>query len=449
MIDWRDKREFWIAGARIADPEAERLRVGSVCVQRGRIAEIVWQKTVATDLPVLEAEKYVLAPGFIDIHTHLREPGFEEKETIETGTDAAASGGFTAVVCMANTDPVIDEASVVEYIRRRAQQVGKCRVYVMGALTKGLQGEVINEYFFLKRAGVVALSDDGRYVTNSQVMRSALEYARMHGLPVVSHCEDVFLAAGAQMNEGYMSTRLGLRGSPAAAEEIAVARDLALAQLTGARLHLAHISTAGSVELVRRAKRRGVAVTAEATPHHLTLDDTLLDGYSTSLKVCPPLRGMKDLEALRAGLGDGTIDCIATDHAPHNEIDKQVEFDEAPPGMIGLETAFAQLNTELVAAGECDLLELVRLMTLRPATVLGLPGGRIARDAPADLVLLDPEERWTYEKKLIRSRSKNSPLIGKTFTGRVRGVFLEGRWESAILEEGARARRGGDDLPDR
>ncbi len=437
MIDWKDKREFWIVGARIADPEAERLRVGSVCVQRGRIAEIVWQKTVATDFPVLEAERYVLAPGFIDIHTHLREPGFEEKETIETGTAAAAAGGFTSVVCMANTDPVIDEPSVVEYIARRAQQVGKCRVYVMGALTKGLQGEIINEYFFLKRAGAVALSDDGRYVTNSQVMRSALEYARMHGLPVVSHSEDAFLAQGAQMNEGYTSTRLGLRGSPPAAEEIAVSRDLALAQLTGARLHVAHVSTAGAVELIRRAKKRGAAVTAEATPHHLTLDDTMLESYGTNLKVCPPLRGKRDLEALRAGLRDGTIDCVATDHAPHNVIDKEVEFEEAPAGMIGLETAFAQLNTELVAAGSLELLELVRLMTLRPAEALGLSGGRLAKDAPADLVPLDPDERWTYDRKLIRSRSKNSPLVGKTFTGRVRGVFLEGRWQSAILEEDA------------
>lgn len=437
MIDWKDKREFWIAGARIADPEAERLRVGSVCVQKGKITEIAWQKTVETDLPVLDAERYVLAPGFIDIHTHLREPGFEEKETIETGTEAAAAGGFTSVVCMANTDPVIDEASVVEYIMRRAQQVGKCRVYVTGALTKGLQGEVINEYFFLKRAGVVALSDDGRYVTNSQVMRSALEYARYHALPVISHCEDAFLSLGSQMNEGYTSTRLGLRGSPGAAEEIAVSRDLMLAQLTGARLHVAHVSTAGAVELIRRAKKRGVAVSAEATPHHLTLDDTLLDGYGTSLKVNPPLRGKKDVEALRAGLRDGAIDCIATDHAPHNEIDKEVEFDEAPPGMTGLETAFAQLNTELVATGGLDLVELIRLMTLRPAAALGLPGGRLSKDAPADLVLIDPEEEWTFEKKLIRSRSKNTPLIGKKFVGRVRGVFLEGRWQSAILEEGA------------
>jgi dihydroorotase len=432
MIDWKDKREFWIAGAKIADPETERLRVGSVCVQKGKIADIVWQKSVETDLPVLEAERFVLAPGFVDLHTHLREPGFEEKETIETGSAAAAAGGYTSVVCMANTNPAIDDPSVVEYIACRAREVGRCRVYVAGALTKGRLGEIINEYFHLKRAGVVALSDDGAWVTNSQVMRTGLEYADLHALPVISHCEDTFLAQASQMNEGYTSTRLGLKGSPAAAEEIAVSRDLMLAQLTGARLHVAHVSTAGAVDLVRRAKKKGARVTAEATPHHLVLDDRLLDGYDPNFKVNPPLRGAKDVEALRAGLLDGTIDCVATDHAPHSEIDKDVEFDEAPAGMIGLETAFAQLHTELVAKGVLDLLDLVKLLTIRPASVLGLPGGRIAREAPADLVLIDPAEEWTYEKRLIRSRSKNTPLIGERFIGRVQGVFLEGKWQSAV-----------------
>ena len=432
MIDWKDKREFWIAGAKIADPASERLRVGSVCVQKGKIAEIVWQKSVETDLPVLDAERFVLAPGFIDCHTHLREPGYEEKETIETGSAAAAAGGFTGVVCMANTNPAIDDPSVVEYITCRARQVGRCRVYVAGALTKGRLGEIINEYHHLKRAGVVALSDDGAWVTNSQVMRSALEYANLHALPVISHCEDAFLAGASQMNEGYTSTRLGLKGSPAAAEEIAVWRDCALAQLTGARLHVAHVSTAGAVDIVRKAKKKGARITAEATPHHLTLDDRLLDGYDPNYKVNPPLRGAKDIEALRAGLLDGTIDCIATDHAPHCEIDKDVEFDEAPAGMIGLETAFAQLHTELVAKGVMDLLDLVRLMTAKPAAALALPGGRLAVEEPADLVLVDPAEEWTFEKRLIRSRSKNTPLVGARFTGRVQGVFLEGRWQSAI-----------------
>lgn len=432
MIDWKDKREFWIAGAKIADPETERLRVGSVCVQKGRIADIVWQKSVETDLPQLDAERFVLAPGFVDLHAHLREPGFEEKETIETGSAAAAAGGYTSVVCMANTNPVVDDPSVVEYIACRAREVGRCRVLVAGALTKGRLGEIINEYYHLKRAGVVALSDDGAWVTNSQVMRTGLEYADLHALPVIAHCEDSFLAQAAQMNEGYTSTRLGLKGSPSAAEEIAVSRDLMLAQLTGARLHVAHVSTAGAVDLVRRAKKKGIRVTAEATPHHLTLDDRLLDGYDPNYKVNPPLRSAKDVEALRAGLLDGTIDCVATDHAPHSEIDKDVEFDEAPVGMIGLETAFAHLHTELVVKGVLDLLDLVKLLTIKPATALGLPGGRILREAPADLVLIDPAEEWTFEKRLIRSRSKNTPLIGARFTGRVQGVFLEGKWQSAV-----------------
>jgi dihydroorotase len=433
MIDWKDKREFWIAGARIADPAAERMRVGSVLVQRGAIAEIVWQKSVDTDLPVLEADRFVLAPGFIDVHAHLREPGFEDKETIETGTAAAASGGYTAVLCMANTNPPIDDPSIVEYLGRRAALVGHCRLYIAGALTKGLQGEIINEYGLLKHAGVSALSDDGRWVTNSQVMRTALEYACQHGLPVIAHCEDSFLAQSSLMNEGYHSTRLGLRGNPAAAEEIAVSRDIMLAALTGAHLHVAHVSTAGAVDLIRRAKKRGVRVTAEATPHHLTLDDSLLESYDTNLKVQPPLRGRKDIEALRAGLLDGTIDCVATDHAPHTEIDKDVEFDEAPPGMIGLETAFAHLHTALVKTGAVDLLDLVRFLTARPAEALELPGGCLKKDAPADLVLIDPEEEWTLDRALIRSRSRNTPLVGTAFTGRVQGIFLEGKWRSAIM----------------
>lgn len=433
MIDWKDKREFWITGAKIADPAAERIRVGSVCVQKGKITEIVWQKSVETDLPVLDAERFVLAPGFVDIHTHLREPGFEDKETIETGSAAAAAGGYTAVVCMANTNPVIDDPSVVEYVMCRSQQAGACRVYVAGALTKGLLGEVINEYFHLKRAGVVALSDDGKYVTNSQVMRSALEYAGQHRLPVISHCEDSFLVQASLMNEGYSATRLGLRGNPAAAEEIAVSRDIMLAQLTGSRLHVAHVSTAGAVDLIRRAKKKGVPVTAEATPHHLTLDDSLLESYDTNLKVNPPLRGTKDIAALREGLRDGTIDCVATDHAPHSEIDKDVEFDEAPSGMIGLETSFARLHTELVGKAGIELLDLVRWLTRGPAEALALPGGRLAKEGPADLVLIDTEEEWTFEKRFIRSRSKNTPLIGAKFKGRVQGVFLEGKWQSAIM----------------
>ena len=433
MIDWKDKKEFWIAGAAIADPVAGRIRTGSVLIRKGLIEEITWQKQVKTDLPVLEAGGFLLAPGFIDIHTHLREPGFEDKETIETGTAAAAAGGYTAVVCMANTDPVIDDPSIVEHVLKRAADSGSCRVYVNAAVTKGLEGIDICEYHHLKVAGAVALSDDGKYITNSKVMRSALEYAGMQGLVIISHCEDPYLTNESQMNESYWSTKLGLKGAHPASEEIAVARDIRLAELTGSMLHIAHVSTAGAVDLIKKAKKRGVVVTAEATPHHLTLDDSMLEDYNRNLKVNPPLRGKKDIAALRAALRDGTIDCIATDHAPHSAIDKQVEFDIAPPGMIGLETSFAQLNTELVGKGELELIDLIRLMTNRPADVLGLPGGKMAEGEPADLVLIDTNERWTPERENLKSKSFNSPLLGKELTGRVQGVFLEGKWLSAII----------------
>ncbi len=433
MIDWKDKKEFWIAGARIADPVAGRVRIGSVLIRKGLIEEITWQKKVKTDLPVLDADGFLLAPGFIDIHTHLREPGFEEKETIETGTAAAAAGGYTAVVCMANTDPVIDDPSVVEAILKRAADVGSCRVYVNAAVTKGLEGVDICEYHQLKEAGAVSISDDGNYITNSQVMRSALEYAGMLGLVVISHAEDPYLTNESQMNESYWSTKLGLKGAHAASEEIAIARDIRLAELTGSMLHIAHVSTAGAVALIKKAKSKGVVVTAEVTPHHLTLDESMLENYDRNLKVNPPLRGKKDIAALRAALRDGTIDCIATDHAPHTAIDKQVEFNFAPPGMIGLETCFAQLNTELVGKGDLDLIDLIRLMTSGPADVLGLPGGKMAEGESADLVLIDPNERWTPEKENLKSKSFNSPILGKELTGRVQGVFLEGKWLSAII----------------
>jgi dihydroorotase len=433
MIDWKDKREFWIEGARLADPVSGKIRTGSMLVRKGMIGEIAWQKKVKTDLPVLAADGLLLAPGFIDIHTHLREPGFEDKETIETGTAAAAAGGYTAVVCMANTDPVIDDPSVVEFVLRRASESGSCRVYVTAAVTRGLEGNEICEYHHLKKAGAVALSDDGRWITNSRVMRSALEYSAMHGMTVVSHCEDPYLTAGTQMNESYWSTKLGLKGAHAVSEVIAVDRDIRLADLTGSMLHIAHVSTAGAVELIRSAKKRGVAVTAEATPHHLTLNESMIENYDRNLRVSPPLRGKKDVSSLRAALRDGTIDCVATDHAPHTAIDKQVEFDLAPPGMIGLETAFALLNTELVVKGEIELIDLVRLLTSGPADVLGLPGGRIIVDEPADLVLIDTGERWIPGRSNLRSKSINTPLLGRELIGKVQGVFIEGKWKSADI----------------
>jgi dihydroorotase len=428
MTSWKDKREFWISGVKVADPEAGKIRAGSVLIQKGLIAGIVWQKSPETELPVFDAGGLVLAPGFIDIHTHLREPGFEDKETIESGTAAAVAGGYTSILCMANTDPVVDNPSVVEYITKRAEDAGHCRVYVTGAVTKGLEGREITEFFHLKRSGVVALSDDGKYISDSKVLRTALEYARVLGMPVISHCEDPYLTFESQMNEGFESTRLGLKGAHSASEEIAIARDIKLAELTGAHLHIAHISTAGGVDLVKKARKKGIDITAEVTPHHLTLDETMLETYDRNLKVNPPLRSAADISALKAALRDGTIDCVATDHAPHNEIDKQVEFNFSPPGMLGLQTAFPHLNTELVKNGDIELIDLIRLLTSGPASVIGLPGGKMKQGEPADFVLIDPDEEWVFEKQMIRSRSYNSPLIGKKFKGRIKGVFLEGKY---------------------
>ena len=283
MIKWKNRSEFWIMGAKLADPESRKIRAGSIHINNGRIEEVVWKKKIETDLEVFDAEGYLVAPGFIDIHTHLRDPGFEDRETIATGTAAAAAGGYTSIVCMANTNPVVDEPSVVRYILDKNREVGETRLYVIAAVTKGLDGKEINEFHLLKEAGAVALSDDGNFITNSKVMRSALEYAGLLGLPIISHCEDPDLAGDGLMNEGYYSTKLGFSGIPAVSEEIAVARDIALAKLTGSRLHVAHVSTAGSVELIREAKKKGILVTAEVTPHHLTMDDSLMQEYDRNL----------------------------------------------------------------------------------------------------------------------------------------------------------------------
>ena len=432
MIKWKNKGEFWITGARLADPESRKIRVGSIHIKGGRIEEVVWKKEIKTDLAVLDMEGYLIAPGFVDIHTHLREPGFEDRETVATGTAAAAAGGYTSIVCMANTNPVIDDPRVVSSVLEKNREVGLCKLYVIAAVTKGLDGKETNEFNLLKEAGAVALSDDGNFITDSKVMRSALEYAGMLELPVVSHCEDTYLAGGGLMNEGYYSTKLGLSGIPAESEEIAISRDIALAKLTGSRLHIAHVSTSGSVELIKDAKKKGIPVTAEVTPHHLTMDDSLLQGYDRNLRVNPPLRSLDDIKSLKKALKNGTIDCIATDHAPHTEIDKQVEFNFAPPGMIGLQTAFSHLYTELVQPGELELIDLVRLMTCAPAKTLNIPGGTLEVGVPADLVVIDLDEEWVFSKEVNKSKSFNTPLAGRSFKGRVQGVFLDGNWKQTV-----------------
>jgi len=387
-----------LKGGRVVDPAQGLDAILDVMITEGTIEE-VGPRVQARGAQVLEVKGLVVCPGFIDIHTHLREPGREDKETIATGTRAAAAGGFTAVCAMPNTDPVNDTAGITRAIVEKARAEGAVRVYPIGAITRGQKGEELSEYGDLKEAGCVAFSDDGKPVASARVMRRALEYAKAFDLAIIDHCEEPTLAEGACMNEGSVSTILGLRGQPAAGETIMVERDVLLAELVGGRLHIAHVSAAASVDAVRRGKARGVRVTAEVTPHHLFLTDEAVraTGYDTNTKMNPPLRSEADREAVLAGLRDGTIDCIATDHAPHTVDDKKVEYDHAANGVVGLETAVALCLDRLVGAGLLELPYLVALLSANPARVLGLPGGTLAPGSPADLTLLDlaRSARWT------------------------------------------------------
>jgi dihydroorotase len=422
-----------LRGARVIDPASDRDGTADVLVVDGAIAD-VGPEIDARGAEVVPCEGLVLAPGLVDLHTHLREPGFEHKETIETGTRAAAAGGFTAVAAMANSDPVTDHAAIVHEIRDRATASGLCEVFPVGAITKGLGGEMLAELGELVDAGVRMFSDDGRCVPSARILRNALMYARtFDGVTIAEHCEDASLAEGTQMHEGVSSSSLGLRGAPAEAEEIVVARDLAIARLTGGRLHLCHLSATRSVELVRRAKIEGVAVTAEVTPHHLALTDEDLRTYDSSRKVNPPLRAHEDRDALRAGVADGTIDAIATDHAPHAVEEKEAEFDQAPPGTIGLETALAVVLTELVEPGVIELRRAIEVLSTAPARILGAAehGGPVAPGRPANLVAFDPGAAWSVEPP-FRSRSRNSAFEGRAVRGRVVYTLLRGRptvWE--------------------
>jgi dihydroorotase len=417
-----------LRGGRVVDPARGLDARLDVMIADGKI-ERVKQRLPARGAEVLDVRGLVVCPGFVDIHVHLREPGREDKETIATGTRAAAAGGFTAVCAMPNTDPVNDNAGITRYVLDKARAEGVVRVYAIGAITRGQKGEELAEYGDLREAGCVAVSDDGHPVASARVMRRALEYAKAFDLVVIDHCEEPTLAERTCMNEGSVSTHLGLRGAPAAGEAIAVERDCLLAELTGGRLHVAHVSAAASVDAVRRGKARGVRVTAEATPHHLFLTDEAVrtSGYDTNTKMNPPLRSEADRRALVAGLQDGTIDCIATDHAPHTVDDKKVEFDQAANGVVGLETAVALCLDRLVGQGLLDLPRLVALLSSGPARVLGLPGANLSPGSPADVTLLDLGRKRKVDPQRFLSRSRNTPFAGLTLEGWPAMTLVGGR----------------------
>jgi len=425
-----------IRGGHVLDSSAYLDGVMDLLIDAGKIVsvgkdamETVWTRDVSmldTPLDVIDARGLLVVPGLVDIHTHLREPGYEYKESIESGSAAAAAGGFTAIACMANTNPVNDDAAVTEYILDKARAVGLVQVFPIGAVSAGLAGERLAEIGELSQAGVVGISDDGKSVMNSQLMRRALEYAGMFGLPVIAHCEDTQLAAHGVMHEGRVSTELGLRGIPAQAEDIMVARDIALAELTGGRLHIAHVSTAGAVRIVHDAKARGLRVTAEVTPHHLLLTDEAVRGYDPNTKMYPPLRTAADVEALRQALKDGTIDAIATDHAPHDLADKEVEFDQAPVGIIGLETSLP-LTLRLVNEGVLTLTDAIAKLTWGPSQVLGLAKGTLQVGADADVTLIDTQTEYVVDRREFRSKSRNSPFHGWTLKGRAVMTLCAGK----------------------
>jgi len=416
-----------VKNGRVIDPATNTDAPRDILIEGEKIVEVAQPESVqaAPGAEVFDATGLIVAPGFIDIHAHLREPGQESSETIETGTRAAARGGFTAVCCMPNTKPVNDNASVTRFIVDRAKAHGNVRVWPIGAASVGSKGEAIAEIAAMKEAGIVAVSDDGKPIATAKLARQVMEYCRSLNLLVIEHAEDVSLAAGAAMREGVTSTRLGLRGMPAAAESVCVARDVQLAELTGARLHVAHLSAKASLEQVRSAKLRGLHVTCEVTPHHFTLIDEDVT-YDSRFKMNPPLAAREDREALLAGLVDGTVDAIATDHAPHEPALKDVEFDKAPFGILGFETALSLGLEQLVHSGRISLMRMVELFTAGPARVLGMERG-IAAGQPADLTIISLDHSWTYKVKESASKSRNSPFDGRTFKGAPMATIVAGR----------------------
>jgi dihydroorotase len=417
-----------LTGARIIDPAQKIDGISDILLEGGKITKIgadLLQPENSRDAEIIELAGMIVTPGLIDMHTHLREPGQEYKETIATGTRAAVAGGFTSIACMPNTDPVNDNRSITEFIKRKAMEANLANVYPIGNISRNCAGQQLTEFWDLKEAGVVALSDDGKPVMDAALMRHALEYASSLDLPVIPHCEDIHLSAGGLMNEGYYSTILGLRGIPSIAEEVMTARDILIAEYTKSHVHIAHVSTRGSVRIIREAKKRGVKVTAETAPHYFTLTDEALQTYSTNLKVNPPLRSAADVAAIKEGLADGTLDAIVTDHAPHARTDKELEFEYAANGISGLETSLG-LSLRLVDEGVLSLPELIAKMSLNPARILKLPKGTLETGADADITVINPQLNWMVNVKTFCSKGKNSPFHGWKMRGKAALTIVGG-----------------------
>ena len=441
------ERKLLLTGGRVIDPSQDLDETLDLLIADGVVAEVGRDLDGGEDAEVRELSGLVVAPGLVDVHVHLREPGGEHKETIGTGAWAAVVGGYTSICAMPNTDPPIDDPAAVGYVLAQGGRAGAARVYPVGAVSIGQRGERLTLVGEMVEAGAVAISDDGRPVSDSGLMRLALEYSATFGIPVADHCEDLALSRGGSMHEGIVSTRLGITGIPAAAEDVMIARDLFLAELTGGHLHVQHVSTCNGVWMIRAARERGVRVTAEATPHHFALTHEAVLGYRTEAKVNPPLRTEDDRAAVREGVGDGTLDCIATDHAPHHYDEKEQAFEDAPFGLVGLETALGLGITELVDDGVLTLPELIHRMSTAPARAFNLPGGTLERGAAADLVVFDPEEQWTVDPSQFVSKSRNTPFAGRELRGRTRMTIVGGRvvWsaEQGVDEARRQARRHG------
>ncbi|MDQ6690047.1 MAG: dihydroorotase [Gemmatimonadota bacterium] len=426
-----------LRGGTLVDPSQRVNEVGDLLISDGEIAGFGRSIDAPDDAETIDCEGLIVSPGFIDVHCHLREPGREDVETVATGARAAAAGGFTAVCAMPNTDPVTDNQAAVGFIVRQAQRAAAARVYPIGAISVGQEGKVLAEFGEMVGAGAIAVSDDGKPVASAQLMRTALEYARTFKIPVIDHCEEPTLAAGGAMNEGIVSAQLGLKGVPAEAEEIMVIRDILLARLTRGHVHLAHMSTRGSVELIRWGKDRGINVTAEVCPHHLSLTEESVRGYNTNAKMNPPLRTADDVDALREAVKDGTIDLIATDHAPHHYDEKEREFADAPNGIVGLETALAVIVTNLVEKGYLRFSDLVERMSCAPARIFNLPGGSLKRGSAADVTVFDPSTKWNADPSRFLSKGRNTPYAGMPLTGQAACTIVAG---SVVYRSGISAR---------